>query len=96
MIQADTLKPLQCIESKPSRSPSPTNACALRLKKTDTCAQALPHLATVEDVANAILFLASDQAAAISGSNVLIDGAAMTGIGGESLITKQQPLWNSI
>ncbi|KAK9918659.1 hypothetical protein WJX75_005742 [Coccomyxa subellipsoidea] len=47
--------------------------------------QALPHLATVEDVANAILFLASDQAAAISGSNVLIDGAAMTGIGGETL-----------
>ena len=54
----------------------------------------MPHLATVEDVANAILFLASDQSAAISGSNVLIDGATMTGIGGESLITIYDTRYN--
>ena len=40
--------------------------------------QALPHLATVEDVANAIVFLASDQASAITGSNVVVDGGSLT------------------
>ena len=45
--------------------------------------QALPHLATEEDVANSIVFLASDESAAITGSNVVVDGGALSGIGGE-------------
>ncbi|EIE24926.1 NAD(P)-binding protein [Coccomyxa subellipsoidea C-169] len=44
--------------------------------------QALPHLATVEDMANSIVFLASDESAAITGSNVVVDGGALSGIGG--------------
>ncbi len=42
------------------------------------CLQALPHLATVEDVANTVVFLASNQASAITGSNVVVDGGSLT------------------
>ena len=41
------------------------------------------HTATAEDVANAIAFLASSEAAAITGVNLLIDSGLLTGIGGK-------------
>ena len=41
------------------------------------------HTATAEDVANAIAFLASGEAAAITGVNLLIDTGLLTGIGGK-------------
>ena len=40
------------------------------------------HTPNADDVANAIVFLASAQAAAISGTNLLVDAAIMTGVGG--------------
>ena len=40
------------------------------------------HTPNAEDVANAIAFLASAQAAAVSGVNLLVDAAIMTGLGG--------------
>lgn len=41
------------------------------------------HTAAAEDVANAIAFLASSEAAAITGANLLIDTGLLTGIGGK-------------
>ena len=41
------------------------------------------HTATAEDVANAIAFLASSEAAAVTGVNLLIDTGLLTGIGGK-------------
>lgn len=41
------------------------------------------HTAAAEDVANAIAFLASGEAAAITGANLLIDTGLLTGIGGK-------------
>jgi enoyl-[acyl-carrier-protein] reductase (NADH) len=41
------------------------------------------HSTTAEDVANAIAFLASSEAAAITGVNLLIDTGLLTGIGGK-------------
>ena len=40
------------------------------------------HVPNADDVANAIVFLASAQAAAVSGINILVDAALLTGIGG--------------
>ena len=40
------------------------------------------HVPDADDVANAIVFLASTQAAAVSGTNLLIDAATLTGVGG--------------
>lgn len=40
------------------------------------------HVANADDVANAIAFLASPDAAACTGINILIDMGLMTGIGG--------------
>lgn len=49
-------------------------------------AQAFPHVATTEDVANAIVFLASPAAAAISGINLIIDCAFLTGVKGDAVL----------
>ncbi|MCH4150640.1 MAG: SDR family oxidoreductase [Sphingobium sp.] len=38
------------------------------------------RIATPEDVANAVLFAASDEAAMISGSSILVDGAQLAGL----------------
>ena len=38
----------------------------------------MPRLCTPEDVANAVLFLASDQAAYITGTTVVVDGGYLT------------------
>ena len=40
------------------------------------------HVPDADDVANAIVFLASTQAAAVSGTNLLVDAATLTGVGG--------------
>ena len=40
------------------------------------------QVAGADDVANASVFLASTQAAAISGTNLLVDAATLTGVGG--------------
>jgi len=40
------------------------------------------HIPNADDVANAIVFLASSQAAAVSGTNLLVDAATLTGVGG--------------
>ena len=45
------------------------------------------HAGTAEDVANSIAFLASGEAAAITGINILIDTGLMTGIGGKLAMT---------
>jgi NAD(P)-dependent dehydrogenase (short-subunit alcohol dehydrogenase family) len=45
------------------------------------------HTASAEDVANAIAFLASSEAAAITGVNLLIDTGLLTGIGGKPTFT---------
>jgi len=37
------------------------------------------RVATAEDVANVILFAASDEAAMVSGSSLLVDGAQLAG-----------------
>ena len=42
------------------------------------------HVATVNDVANAIVFLASPEAAACTGINLLVDTGLLTGIGGRT------------
>lgn len=42
------------------------------------------HVATADDVANAIAFLASSEAAAVTGVNLLIDTGLLTGIGGKT------------
>jgi NAD(P)-dependent dehydrogenase (short-subunit alcohol dehydrogenase family) len=44
--------------------------------------QAFPHLTCPEDVADAILFLAGPRAAAISGANLVVDCAVLTGVQG--------------
>lgn len=41
------------------------------------------HVATADDVANAIAFLASGDAAAVTGVNLLLDTGLLTGIGGK-------------
>lgn len=41
------------------------------------------HVATADDVANSIAFLASSEAAAVTGVNLLIDTGLLTGIGGK-------------
>ncbi len=41
------------------------------------------HVASATDVANAIVFLASPDAAACTGINILIDTGLLTGIGGK-------------
>lgn len=45
--------------------------------------QAFPHVTTSEDIANAIVFLASSAAAAISGTNLIVDCAFLTGMRGD-------------
>lgn len=45
-------------------------------------AQPFPHVVTAEDVANTVVFLASDQAASITGHNMVIDCAQLTGFKG--------------
>lgn len=41
------------------------------------------HVANATDVANAIVFLASPDAAACTGINILVDTGLLTGIGGK-------------
>ena len=41
------------------------------------------HVANAADVANAIVFLASSDAAACTGTNILVDTGLLTGIGGK-------------
>ena len=41
-----------------------------------------PHVCTVEHVAGSIAFLASDEAASITGHNLVVDCAWLTGIAG--------------
>ena len=44
--------------------------------------QVYPHVCTVEDVAGSIAFLASNEAASITGHNLVVDCAITTGVGG--------------
>lgn len=37
------------------------------------------RIATADDVANAVVFAASDEAAMISGSGIIVDGAQLAG-----------------
>jgi NAD(P)-dependent dehydrogenase (short-subunit alcohol dehydrogenase family) len=39
----------------------------------------VPRIGTVDDVANAVLFLASDDAAYITGTELLVDGGTLAG-----------------
>ena len=41
------------------------------------------HIANATDIANAILFLASSDAAACTGINILVDTGMLTGVGGK-------------
>ncbi len=41
------------------------------------------HIANATDIANAILFLASSDAAACTGINILVDSGMLTGVGGK-------------
>ena len=52
-----------------------------------SCSQAFPHVVTAEDVAHTVVFLASDQAASITGHNIAVDCAQLTGWKGASLWT---------
>jgi enoyl-[acyl-carrier-protein] reductase (NADH) len=45
--------------------------------------QAFPHVITADDVAYAICCLASPHAAAISGADLVVDCALLTGMDGE-------------
>lgn len=61
-----------------------------------SCAQTFPHAMTAEDVANTIVYLASDQAAAITGHNLVVDCGQLTGFRGalqfaEGLLQLFQP-----
>ena len=49
-------------------------------------AQAFPHAMTADDVANPVVFLASDQAAAITGHNLVVDCGILTGFKGALLL----------
>ena len=42
--------------------------------------QCLPQILQPEDIARAILFLASDEARMITGSNLVVDGGFLAGI----------------
>jgi NAD(P)-dependent dehydrogenase (short-subunit alcohol dehydrogenase family) len=41
--------------------------------------QPLPHVGTVDDIANAALFLASDASRLVSGHNLVVDGGISAG-----------------
>jgi NAD(P)-dependent dehydrogenase (short-subunit alcohol dehydrogenase family) len=52
---------------------------AERIKVPFASMQAIPRAGTVDDIANAVLFLASDEAGFITGEDVVIDGGVIWG-----------------
>lgn len=79
--------PVRCVSIHPTYVDSemldPVAAAmrTTRAELTQAMAKLVPigRVATPEDVANAVLFAASDEAAMISGSGILVDGAQLAG-----------------
>jgi NAD(P)-dependent dehydrogenase (short-subunit alcohol dehydrogenase family) len=70
-----------------SRGMSDTEADAVteRIEKVFANRQPIPRAGTPEDIANAVLFLCSEEGSFITGQDLIIDGGATSGRWGETL-----------
>ncbi|MBT4588813.1 MAG: SDR family oxidoreductase, partial [Rhodospirillaceae bacterium] len=66
-------------------SDSEADEVAARVEKVFANRQPIPRAGTLEDIANAVLFLCSDEGSFITAQDLIIDGGATSGRWGETL-----------